>query len=94
MSILCTLTWFLNGSSKHENIMKNIRKQEMTKNWISICFTMIKIDYFNVQKRQCLPKILESRWTSRIDSLSWLIKHYGAFMNILDELQNRTNERN
>ena len=28
MSILCKLTWFPNGSSKQENIMKDILKTE------------------------------------------------------------------
>ena len=35
-----------------------------------------------------------NRWTSRFDSSSWLIKHYGSFIDVLDELQNRTNDRN
>ena len=33
-------------------------------------------------QRQCLPTLSETLWTSRIDALSRLIKHYGSVIDI------------
>ena len=36
----------------------------------------------NVQEGQYLSKISESRWTSRIDCLSWFTEHCGPFLGL------------
>jgi hypothetical protein len=44
---------------------------------------------FNQEKR-LLPTLAETRWTSRTDTLTWLLKHYDKVLDILDEIQNQT----
>ena len=36
---------------------------------------------FQCTRQTVLPKILESQWISRIDTLSWLIKYFGSFFH-------------
>ena len=37
----------------------------------------------------CLPTSSETQWTPRIDTLSWIIKHYGSVIDILAGVQNQ-----
>lgn len=42
------------------------------------------------QEKRPLPTLAETRWTSRTDTLTWLLKHYDKVLDILDEIQNQT----
>ncbi|VDI03801.1 Hypothetical predicted protein [Mytilus galloprovincialis] len=42
------------------------------------------------QEKRLLPTLAETRWTSRTDTLTWLLKHYDKVLDILDEIQNQT----
>lgn len=34
-----------------------------------------------------MPKLAETRWTSRIDTLSWLLVHYQSILNVLETIK-------
>ena len=43
---------------------------------------------FEAAKRQkVMPKLAETRWTSRIDTLSWLLVHYQSILNVLETIK-------
>jgi hypothetical protein len=31
------------------------------------------------QEKRCLPALCETRWTPRVDTLTWFLKHYESF---------------
>ena len=38
-----------------------------------------------------MPKLAETRWTSRIDTLSWLLVHYQSILNVLETIKAQSN---
>ena len=75
--------------SKRKNIMKSVMKGE---GQVVVKFDLMydqEEGIFNQEKR-LLPTLAETRWTSRTDTLTWLLKHYDKVLDILDEIQNQT----
>ncbi|CAC5381162.1 unnamed protein product [Mytilus coruscus] len=89
MAILGKITWFISASSKRKNIMKSVMKDE---GQIAIQFDLMydQEDGLFSQEKRLLPTLAETRWTSRTDTLTWLLKHYDKVLDILDEIQNQT----
>jgi hypothetical protein len=89
MAIFGKITWFISASSKRKNIMKSVMKDE---GQVAVKFDLMydpEEGLFNQEKR-LLPTLAETRWTSRTDTLTWLLKHYDKVLDILDEIQNQT----
>ena len=64
--------------------MKSVMKDE---DQVAVKFDLIYDQaecLFNQEKR-LLPTLAETRWTSRTDTLTWLLKHYDKVLDILDE---------
>ncbi|VDI41134.1 Hypothetical predicted protein [Mytilus galloprovincialis] len=89
MAILGKITWFISASSKRKNIMKSVMKDE---GQIAIQFDLMydQEEGLFSQEKRLLPTLAETRWTSRTDTLTWLLKHYDKVLDILDEIQNQT----
>ncbi|XP_056017385.1 52 kDa repressor of the inhibitor of the protein kinase-like [Ostrea edulis] len=89
MAILGKITWFINGSSKRKNIMKSTLDLPAESN---LEFDMLYDEEERVfdQEKRCLPTLSETRWTSRVDTLTWLLKHYTKVLDILQEIENKT----
>lgn len=46
---------------------------------------------FEAAMRQTMmPKLSETRWTSRVDTLSWLLAHYKSLLNVLENVQSNS----
>ena len=74
MPILGKITWFISASSKRKNIMKSVMKDD---GQVAVKFDLMydqEESLFNQEKR-LLPTLAETRWTSRTDTLTWLLKH-------------------
>ncbi|CAG2212940.1 unnamed protein product [Mytilus edulis] len=89
MAILGKITWFISASSKRKNIVKSVMKDE---GQIAIQFDLMydQEEGLFSQEKRLLPTLAETRWTSRTDTLTWLLKHYDKVLDILDEIQNQT----
>jgi len=42
------------------------------------------------QEKRCLTALCEAKWTSRVDNLTWHLKHYEMILDILQEIQDKT----
>ena len=42
------------------------------------------------QEKRCLTAFCEAKWTSRVDNLTWHLKHYEMILDILQEIQDKT----
>lgn len=89
MAILGKITWFISASSKRKNIMKSIMKDEGQSD---VKFDLIydQEEGLFSQGKRLLPTLAETRWTSRTDTLTWLLKNYDKVLDILDEIQSQT----
>jgi hypothetical protein len=89
MTILGKITSFISASIKRKHIMKSVMKDE---GQVTVKFDLMydqEEGLFNQEKR-LLPTLAETRWTSRTNTLTWLLKHYDKVLDILDEIQNQT----
>jgi hypothetical protein len=63
--------------------MKSVMKDEGR---VAVKFDLMydqKEGLFNQEKR-LLPTLTETRWTSRANTITWLLKHYDKVLDILD----------
>ena len=38
-------------------------------------------------RQNVMPKLSETRWTSRVDTLSWFLVHYKSLLSVLETVQ-------
>ena len=41
------------------------------------------------QEKRCFPALCKSRWVSRVNTLTWLLKHYENVFDIFQEIQDK-----
>ena len=86
------LTWFLGGSAKRKAIVFRYLPQDHTSklvvsddsdNELMISETLID----KASKKHLVPKLCETRWTARVDTLSALISKYECITQSLGDIQ-------
>ncbi|XP_048727017.1 zinc finger MYM-type protein 1-like [Ostrea edulis] len=90
LTILGKITWFICGVSKRKAIlMKEV--QEANKDLDFDLLYENEDALFEAAMRQTMmPKLSETRWTSRVDTLSWLLAHYKSLLNVLETVQSKS----
>ncbi len=87
MAILSKITWFVCGSSKRKNIMKETLS--MTEK--DIDFDLLddeeELVFSSSQNKASIPTLSETRWLSRVDTLTWLVSNYAGIIDVLDNIQ-------
>ena len=85
MGIAVKLSWFLVASAIRRKIVKDILKRNGTKQQ-SLAFDLIEQseDFLFKSNRQFLPSLCETRWLARVDTLSFLLKHYAETVEVLE----------
>ena len=41
-------------------------------------------------RQNMMPKLSETRWTSRVDTLSWFLVHYKSLLSVLETVQSKS----
>ena len=89
MTILGKITRFVCGVSKRKAILK--KKTQVQQDDKDLDFDLLyerEDALFGAAKRQkVMPKLAETRWTSMIVILSWLLVHYQSILNVLETIK-------
>ncbi|VDI48642.1 Hypothetical predicted protein [Mytilus galloprovincialis] len=90
LTILGKITWFICGVSKRKAILMKEVKQVNKDLDFDLLYDN-EDDLFEAAMRQTvMPKLSETRWTSRVDTLSWLLAHYKSLLNVLENVQSNS----
>ena len=87
MTILGKITWFVCGVSKRKAILKKEVQQDDKDLDFDLLYESEEALFGAAKRQKVMPKLAETRWTSRIDTLSWLLVHYQSILNILETIK-------
>ncbi|KAJ8308417.1 hypothetical protein KUTeg_013291 [Tegillarca granosa] len=86
MTTLGKFTWFLTGSAKRKSILLKSVKDGSDKDFNFDVLDDREDDVFSSGKGRKSITLCETRWSARIDSLTWLMRNYGSVMEALDTI--------
>ena len=79
------LSFFVNNSHKRKTVLKlKISVKEVDQLFGNL--KSIKKRFYCILKRQSLPTLCDTRWLSRVDSLSTLLVKYNQVNNAMDDI--------
>ena len=87
MTILGKITWFVCGVSKRKAILKKEVQQDDKDLDFDLLYESEEALFGAARRQKVMPKLTETRWTSRIDTLSWLLVHYQSILNVLETIK-------
>ena len=87
MTIFGKITWFVCGVSKRKAILKKEVQQDDKDLDFDLLYESEEALLGAAKRQKVMPKLAETRWTSRIDTLSWLLVHYQSILNILETIK-------
>ncbi|XP_062608080.1 zinc finger MYM-type protein 1-like [Saccostrea cucullata] len=90
LTILGKITWFICGVSKRKAILMNEVKEGSKELDFDLLYENEDVLFESAMRQNMMPKPSDTRWTSRVDTLSWVLTHYKSLISVLEIVQSRS----